>query len=378
MTAFKKYLLYDLKKNVLRSAVFAFIAAVVSVVYVASYDTSFDSLGFNYFRTVYGGMGYGYYYDTFTYVYVTALLLSLFIPVFQNYQMKRKRDLDLLFSLPVSRTAIAAGSYLSGLIQSAGIILVQIVTGAISSVFFLPYFKVIPFIYMYAGVIFGIVCYYSIVNFLISKANTVIDGAFSVAGFYLLWNNLSALCREILYLNQNDHIKYYLTSVLKFSSQAFYISSSDPFFLIHDPVRYSERLIDMSTYYGSYITYSEYHGQTIGVYLMGGVIFFILAVLSVIFYMKSFKEYRAENAGGVSDTGYGLKFLIPAVGLSSILLTFFDSGALPSVAVLIIMFGAYCLYRRSFRLKLSDITVLGAGVIYAAVSAIVNAYGGLL
>ena len=67
------------------------------------------------------------------------------------------------------------------------------------------------------------------------------------------------------------------------------------------------------------------------------------------------KNYRAEKAGGISDSFFGYRVLIPLYGCILIAMNGLNIDGVFLTFVLVAMVVAYFVYRRSFRIKYADI-----------------------
>jgi hypothetical protein len=86
-----------------------------------------------------------------------------------------------------------------------------------------------------------------------------------------------------------------------------------------------------------------------------------IGIASAVGYVVAFVKKGAEKAGEISSSIFGYKLLIPLYGYS--LLTMFDSLDFMTVMIFVAMVIGYIVYRRSFKLKVSDIICTGCGVI---------------
>ena len=92
-----------------------------------------------------------------------------------------------------------------------------------------------------------------------------------------------------------------------------------------------------------------------------------IGIAAAVGYFVTFVKKGAEKAGEISNSWFGYKLLIPLYGYS--LLLQYDSLDFMTVAICILMVIGYVVYRRGFKLKLSDIIIscLGIGMIILGV-----------
>lgn len=91
-----------------------------------------------------------------------------------------------------------------------------------------------------------------------------------------------------------------------------------------------------------------------------------IGIASAVGYVVAFVKKGAEKAGEISSSLFGYKLLIPIYGYSLLMLfdwLEFDSLDFMVVLIFIAMVIGYIIYRRSFRLKASDLIFTGCGVI---------------
>ena len=105
--ALKKYLCHRLKASLLRTVIFSLIAVLATYVYVGLCVSPFFAVGAAAYR---GHMGL-----ECTSVFMCAA--CLLIPVLETAQFKSRRNLDTLYSLPISRFNTALAHYVSGFLQ---------------------------------------------------------------------------------------------------------------------------------------------------------------------------------------------------------------------------------------------------------------------
>ena len=119
-------------------------------------------------------------------------------------------------------------------------------------------------------------------------------------------------------------------------------------------------LADMASHYEkavvknfSYIDFSV-HYEVLATY----VFWLVVALLAVVGYFLTFARHRTERVGGISDTFFGYRVFIPLLGISSVLADGEEPALSVFIVTLIAMLVLYIIYRRSVRLRRSDLIML--------------------
>ena len=121
-------------------------------------------------------------------------VLCMLIPIIELAPFKNRRNLDSLFSLPVSRRKQALAHYLNGIIQISVAFTVCCVLALIQLIAYkrgaiIGYFIVYYFLALIVGILI-----YSVFMLLFDQANTVIDGIlFEILGAFALFFVLQAI-----------------------------------------------------------------------------------------------------------------------------------------------------------------------------------------
>ena len=87
----------------------------------------------------------------------------------------------------------------------------------------------------------------------------------------------------------------------------------------------------------------------------------VIGIAAAVGYVYRFAKKGAEKAGEISESWLGYKILIPIYGYCLIFLV--SDFSVLSWLIFALMIIGYVVYRRSFRLKKSDICGIVAGVI---------------
>lgn len=339
MTYFKRYFTYRLRTTAFRTLILSILAAVLSNaitsvnVNVSGYDSGMGIIG--------------------VFISIAAIL----VPMLETYQLKQRRTLDLVFALPVTKSQLAVAHFLSGLCQMATISVVTCLSTMVAIAaknadviragntpfavgWIIPYFLV---------AFLGGVCFYSIATFLFSQGNTVGDGlvfTFGVpGGFYLITYYIGELLADYYALDQK--IEDALGGII--------INLSNCFLLLSEPCEYYKYLIEPARFdYSGNIGYKAMSR----VEIITCVLWILFGIAAFFGFVHHVKSYRAEKAGGISDSFFGYRVLIPLYGCILILMNGSGIDLLFLTFVLVAMAVAYFVYRRSFRIKYADIACI--------------------
>ena len=330
MSSFSRYLNYKLEKSRLRTLVFAALSVLFSQAIIR------DELAIYYnWQTPRTGL------------YALAIVLGIFctiIPILETAEMKNRRNLDTLYFFPIGRAKLALVNYLCGWIQitviytatylfACGIYLTGVPNFAL--IHLLPYY----FFSLLAGLLI-----YSIVLFLFEQANTVADGVlFCALGVYALYAVFGSLTYVVELLV--DSPNHPLAWTLEYIFNSFWGCIYAP---LNNLTVLFQNLIEPSQILDKQILKEWY------MFVFWGVI----GLASAIGFFFCFVRHRTERIGDISDSWFGYRIMIPLYGYA-----LFLGGGISRIIVLILMASGYFIYRRSFKLKKSDIVVLLCSII---------------
>ncbi len=324
---FARYLTYRIKNSALRTIIFSLISVAIVFYYVWKENNSpqdRDNSGIVMFAVVMG-------------------IFATVIPMLETSCFKNRRNLDTLYFLPLKRVKLALAHYLSGFIQ---------VFIIYSSCFFTSYIYLAILetkkdsynlswllLYYLISLALGLVLY-SIFIFLLSEANTVLDGV--IISF--LWVFAAMLIMSVAY--------DYFSSVnaLNLIQQSGNIPSWG---IIYAPITNITSvfadLVERLTYTAS----RDYH--TLVRYYIAWALAGIAAAAG---YFHNMVRKGAENAEEITDSWFGYKVLIPVYGFCFIKM----NGDLNILTIVIIasMIIGYMVYRKSFKLKIWDYITVAA------------------
>ena len=319
MTSLKVYFSYQFKKSLSRFAIMGAISLLFTVLFVDVHTYTIEA-------ERYASMSIG----------ILPMILGVIctiIPILELAPFKNRRNLDTLLFLPVSRLKMSIVHYLNGLIEVVGIytacsaytILHLLKYRAYLSLgYFFPYFLL--------SLLFGIVLY-SLFTFIFYQGNTVADG----------------VVFQFIYI-------FFLVLIASTVSKAFDLSNNGGQFTIYSPISILQNIfVDKIAPYA-------YSPSTLKSHQLASLIAYgVLGILSVFGFIFDFVKKKTEAVGGISNSYFGYKMLLPVCGY---LLLFNLGESIITCAIFVtVIYVGYIIYRRSARLKMSDYICLIASII---------------
>ncbi len=334
---FSKYLGHRLKYTALRSIV-ATLISVATVLYTVLKSNEHPG---NYYRSKTG-------LDT---IPIIIGFFATVIPVLETAYFKRRRNLDTLYSLPMSRAKLALAHYLSGFIQVTFICAVSFIAAYlyISFAFNYDYYDMRPApLYFLCCLLFGLAIY-SVSIFIFSEANTSLDGVIlSHLWMYALWVLMSALMSVSL------DFDFYTKIGMTYNDYSRFPPNGNIYHPLEHITLYFRPLIEIRRSCPEY-----YPIQALTGYILWGT----AGAAATFGYFRNMMRKSANSAGEISNSLFGYKLLIPLYGYSLMLI------CSPYVIRIIFIFAAmiigYFIFRRRFIFKISDYIMLAIGLILA-------------
>ena len=303
---------------------------------------------------------------------VTIIIaLSVIVPICMFALLKKKRNLDCIYSLPITKRGIVIVHYAVGGVT----VLVPFVCSYVATlVCHASYggFASLGYGYLLSHfaicLLMGFVLY-SICVFVFERANTVVDGVifigiYMVGLYFLVWG-IESLMRSA------EDWRYWL-SLLNDPSGATYISGQHYYFAMHEdcaiPAYIFCELLSQYEYCAetlySCVTHWSYDG-TVFWFCFWSVVGVAAAVLTFVLADKK----KTESAEEISSSAFGYKVLIPLLAFpiiiaDGILYGEFTEALLITVGSAV----AYTVYRRGVRYKKSDYIIVGIMLVLAIVS----------
>lgn len=318
MTSFKRYALYHAKSTLLRGAVTAAICLLLCLTFLDV--TVIQENGVNTWA-----------YISLSILPVMLAVLAFAMPLLELEGFRNRRNLDTLFSMPVSRTKMAAVHFLNGLLQitviyslcfACGIMRMLPAGSLLRTEMLLPY---------YVLTLLGGFIIYAVFCFILVQAETTADGVvllmlYTFTPFVMLSAlNMAVFREDVLYKAMNHSFLF-------------------------------SPLADMASRYERMI--ENVHAtltlpaETVGMYIF----WLVLGVAAVVGFFLTFARHRTEGVEGTSETWFGYRVLIPLLGM--LVAAMAGAEFILLVLTLIAMTVLYIIYRRSVRLRRSDLIML--------------------
>ena len=342
----KKALWCEVKRNLLPLVIFAAIALIVGVSYTSTMELRVGA--FASFR-----------YDSGLACYAVLLcVLCTVVPVLQfSYRMKQ-RSVDLWYSLPITRKQLVLVRTLAGLLLVfvpftiaywPGVAIVAMRINELASSVRGFHFQYIHYLSCFAQMLLLGTCLFGVNAFLFTRGNSMFDGIFFILGWAIL------VPLFVVVLNDDFAFDFYWQGA---SGRQTWVNSSlfFTYFFTYSPVAWTgaafEKLITVGAFFDN-----EFHFMVTSIL---GVLEGVAAYLAL--FLLADKD-KSENVGQISSSRMGYKVLLPALEAGVIAFIIVSVGwgwfdwntAFYLVLVALCALAFYFAYRRSFRLKLSDI-----------------------
>ncbi len=321
MTSLKNYFKYIFKKSQPRLFICIVIALLITVSTVDVFIYDYD----------------GYHSANVSFGWISVILgvLCFLTPILELEPFKNRRNIDALFSLPVSRLKMGIAHYMNGIVHivsvftlcSAYTFIYLLSKGSeLNAVKFIPYY--------FLSLLFGIFLY-SFVSFVFYQGNTVADGTiFILSCSFIFMLFASALNTLKAFDNTNIDSGPY--------------SAFGPITgLAYGYTRLIEK--ESAEYYFNTQRYISFAFWT------------VIGILSILGFLYAFANKKAEDVGEISNTIFGYKVLIPAY--SYLLLFISEDFNITHLLIILAAYVAFIIYRRTIRLRRSDYICLAASII---------------
>ena len=345
-----KLLRYEMKRNLLPAAVFSAIAClIVGIVYMSSDLFSISAApGGN------GGFVYIPYDSLISAPTIVLAMLCVAVPVMQfSYRMKG-RDIDLWYSLPVTREKLTFVRTLGGLMLIFVPYTLSYWLGFVIVLLRKNYFALYGYpLYYLAALPLGALLF-GIYSFLYTRANSIGDGLVCMAGWTF------ALMLPFAFLS----VRFPRLAL----PRSFSVWQLSPFGLLSWAADYFNEFICADALpallplaWTIPLTVLEGAGAYAGLFLTA-------------------RRHRAENGGQLSSSLWCYRVLVPLyvfILASSLSVDALGTQLACIAGAFLLVGGFICfvVYRRSFRLKTSDFITLavafGAGILVSVLFGIV-------
>lgn len=356
----KKALWCEVKRNLLPLVIFAAITLIVGVSYTSTMELRVGA--FASFR-----------YDSGLACYAVLLcVLCTVAPVMQFFYRMKQRSVDLWYSLPITRKQLVLVRTLAGLLLVfvpftiaywPGVAIVAMRCNELASSVRGFHFQYIHYLSCFAQMLLLGTCLFGVNAFLFTRGNSMFDGIFFILGWAIL------VPLFVVVLNDDFAFDFYWQGA---SGRQTWVNSSlfFTYFFTYSPVAWTgaafEKLITVGAFFDN-----EFHFMVTSILgvLEGAAAYLALFLLA--------DKDKSENVGQISSSRMGYKVLLPALEAGVIALIIVSVGwgwydwntVFYMVLVALCALAFYFAYRRSFRLKISDILsvilALVAGVLLA-------------
>lgn len=336
MTYFKRYFTYRIKASAFGTVTMTLIASIIAFVIVSTESA----------RKI--GSGMDYYNSGIECLAWIMFIAAVVIPIIEIYAFKSRRSLDFLMPMPIKRHEMVICHYFTGIIQLITATAIPTVTVFLQLLLSGKGFHVV-WIIPYYFTLLGIgLCFYSVAVFLFSQGNTVGDGIVFTLGCPTALAVVTVHISEML--NSYSYLNYRINEKSEFLSNLDELANV--FDMMSIPQYYYSSVVE-----GHFSRSERYLPNTFEIYRY--LFWAVIAVACAVGFVVWMSRYRTEKAGDISDSFFGYRTLIPVIGLTIIRMCGKSIDVLTFTVIIAVMAVAYFIYRRSFRIKLADIAVLG-------------------
>lgn len=364
----KKYLKYQLKKNLLPFTVLVLFCVIVYVIPLLTESYR----GWNNSSPmpppgIKPDDDYFYYERVYLELYTGNILIALgvmcaLVPIYMFAYKMNKRSVDMYYSLPISRTKIAAVHFIVGLLYVLAAYTLGYFLGFAVVAAKVKRLYLVNYLFLYLATLIPAFTIYALSAFFYTRANTIIDGiVFIVAGIFspfIIATILSFLISiatssanvmptgEFVIWQPLDTINNFFRNAIKYGlADTSYSWSFDP----------------KSTWYKHDVCE-----------LVGAILMTVGAVGGTCGMLLTEKNCRAENCGQVSDSIFGYKVAIPLYTVA--LFMMLGSEILLLCIFAFAAFVATVIYRRTIKIGKKQAMLFAIYIVVAFVFAmLVNA-----
>lgn len=269
---------------------------------------------------------------------VMACILATIVPIFEfNFKM-RKVNIDQYYSLPIKREKLYTSTFIFGFIEVIIPVTISYLYGVLA-VFIKPSLFHNIHLLSYFFVLLSLTyCIYSIVSFVYTRNNTIIDGIINLLFVIFLGMILISAINCIRQELNIQTSSYYL--------QAEFYSLYSPFIKVCD----SFDLLLCSNFV-------SFEKNKIGATVLSSILFTIVGIACFVLFVYLSKKEKAENCLQISNSWISYKTMIPIYTVCVLIITcseFFLSLVFTSIA----SFFAYVIYQRSFMFKKKNLITM--------------------
>lgn len=285
-----------------------------------------------------------HYYDSMLSLPTTILSISAFVlPVLEFEFFKKRRNLDCVYALPISRREMGIVHFLTGLLL---LVIPYSCSYLINYMLLLRYPVAFDVSYLAAHyflcLVFG-VCIYAINTFIFNEANSVIDGAC----FVILWTFVFVLVS----LTISNCIHKQLTWESYQELELDFLESGT--IIPIGPISVATKEYAYAVEQSTRADLVEFWADPGNLFWMAALV--VLGISAMIGFVLNFGKRAAQKTEEISDSWFGYRVMIPVYAVCGMVLA--DD---PGMWLIIegIAFVGYVIYRKGFHLKKSDWMVL--------------------
>lgn len=322
----KRYFVYHLRSVMPRLAVFSVIAVIITVITALESHSTYKPENSD---------------SAFYILSVIIGFLATVIPIFEFSGYNNERNLDTLFSLPISRRALAAVHIAVGFIQMFWVFTLSTSVLVMSHLSYAEYYNlhyVIPYYFSVLGL--GTAVYF-IFTFIFTRANTTFDGLV----FCVFWMF-------------NLYTVYMLADII------FRFKHSYDLLVIYAPI---DNVTTYFQYLAEELDRNMYFSKLEGMFIS---LWCVLGILALVGTVLTFGKKKVEKIGEISDSVFGYALNIPLYFICFVGL-FDDVTATMWLAICAVI--GYFIYRRGFRLKKADLISIIISFILLCVCNVIKA-----
>jgi len=333
MSSFKRYLFYHLKSRIgytLTASLLGFLITLFSL--IDEHDGNVDEL-------------------TESLFFWPAIILSIYAilsAILEFTPFLNRRNLDTLYAMPIKRSTMQLVHYLSGLFST---LFCHAASFFLVLFFWLPYHNFFSLGYAIPLYFISVVCgfiMYAISVFLFTIGNTAIDGCIT-----LLFGGFSL---PLILVTLRKFINYRKIFGFSPTEVSFFWSPINAFtyaYQIKIEKRYSYSL---ASFYQSKST------------LFMIILFLVIGIATTVGFFLLHPKKRIETVGECTHSLFSYRTLVPLYALCCI--TMMSRVNIFTYSLIFVcMTVGYIIYRRTYRLKKSDLIVMGSIVLYSLITA---------
>jgi len=330
MTEFNQYFRSHLKSTI-RPFIYILVAVLVITLLIGISQQQIKYYNYNT-----GKWSYSQDYESLLYVPVMFMcILTYVIPVIEFSFFKKRINLDCAYSLPISRKAMGATHYFTGILMLLGAFTASYLINFAVLLSRSPgHFNFVPMIFHYFWCILLGFAMYSLMVFVFNQANTTGDGIW----FMILYTFVFLLIAAAFYVITKHRV----------IDNTFLLI---PWGYITDLTSCYQYSVELTA---EGVTLFWQNPENIGCFIFH----IAVGIASAAGFFITFGKRRMEKTEEISDSFFGFRVLIPLYAICGMLI-FPSSGILAIwIAIELLAILGYTIYRRGFHYKKSDIAIL--------------------